>query len=147
MSYISRGHLYRLVYISQSLVELLDRGGAAAIGDILSASVMRNSLLGITGALTFDEQHFAQVLEGEKSSVRRVFDSIARDRRHTAVQVVGEGWIEARDFSQWAMAYVGARNAPNLVAVNPDLNDVIKDGSPMGQALVDMMRFLLGKAH
>jgi hypothetical protein len=119
----------------------------AMIGNILSVSAMRNALLGITGLLTFDETHFAQVLEGDKNSVCRLFESIARDRRHAQVQVIEEGWIEARDFLQWAIAYVGARNAPKLVAPNPDLNDVIKDGSPMGQALIDMMRFLLDKTH
>ena len=117
------------------------------IDDIQSVSARRNAMLGITGPLTFDETHFAQVLEGEKSSVRRVFESIARDRRHAEVQVLEEGWIEARDFSQWTMAYVGARNPPILLAANPDLNRVVKHGSPMGQALIDMMRFLLDKTH
>jgi hypothetical protein len=145
--FISQTHLYRLVYVSESLIGSLDTGVEAAIRDILASSRSRNALLGITGALTFGQDHFAQVLEGAKSSVQDVFQRVVRDKRHTQVKIVEEGWIETRDFARWAMAYVGPLGAHGVVASNADLDSVIKRGSLTGEALLEMMKFLLGVKH
>jgi len=136
--------IYQLVYYSTSLVAPLDGGGRKDIENILGAAKSLNGKLHVTGALTFNEFYFAQVLEGPYEAVKTVFGGILRDRRHTNVTVLQEGWVEARDFSQWAMAYVGDETSLNVISGNLQLKDILSEpraGAAM--ALIEMMRFWL----
>ena len=73
---------------------------------ILSRARDNNSALSVTGALLFNRDYFAQVLEGPRAAVENIFERIQRDRRHGQVTVVDNGWTETRDFPDWAMAHV-----------------------------------------
>ena len=132
--------LYRLIYFSRSLVAPLDLGGLEVIQDILLASRSRNADRGITGALAFNNDHFAQVLEGSRAAVVEVFRSIQKYALHMRVVVLEEGWIEARDFGDWAMAYAGDPGEPNVIAFNRDLGSALAKGG-RGQGLLDMMKY------
>jgi hypothetical protein len=120
---------------------MLDCGGEREIQDILLASQSRNQRCGVTGALTYNESHFAQVLEGNRADVGDIFRSIERDRRHTNIIVVEQSWIQQRDFAAWAMAYVGDSGSLNFISPNLRLRDLVGDGNLNAMALIEMMKF------
>jgi Sensors of blue-light using FAD len=104
--------VFRLIYRSKSLIaaENLD----AELGSILRAARHKNAERGITGALLLYDDWFAQTLEGGEGEVRAIFEHIAKDKRHTSVQLREEGLTGARVFSRWAMAMVGEHGSPDI---------------------------------
>jgi hypothetical protein len=135
---------YQLVYCSTSLIPPLDAGGDRHIVDILKIATSRNAKSGVTGALTFNDFYFAQVLEGPHEAVQATFDGILRDKRHTKIVVLQQGWVEARNFSRWAMAYVGDEKSLSVVSANMQLRDILcEPHAAAAMALVEMMRFWL----
>ncbi len=97
--------LFRVVYVSRSL--LPEPAAEAELERILARSRRGNAALGITGALLFSEDCFAQALEGPPETVEAVFEAIQRDPRHTEVVVLEAAPVPAREFGAWSMAYAG----------------------------------------
>ena len=136
--------VYQLVYCSTSLIGEFDGGGHDEIEAILAVATDRNAQYGVTGALTFNETHFAQVLEGGREAVLAVFDRIARDPRHTDVTVLQQGDVTARDFAQWAMAYVGDETSVQFLSANVRLDDILaRNRERAALGLIEMMKFCL----
>ena len=97
--------LFRVVYVSRNL---LPEGAAEAeLERILAAARPGNAALGVTGALLFSEDCFAQALEGPPDAVEAVFEAIQCDPRHTAVVVLEAAPVPSREFGAWSMAYAG----------------------------------------
>lgn len=103
--------IYSLSYHSRNLVEDLTLDSLSEMNKILEVALSRNSANGVTGALMFNEGKFTQVLEGDQDAVKKIFDSIQRDPRHTDVSVLATQTARARRFSSWAMAFVGTSSA------------------------------------
>ena len=97
--------LYRLTYLSQNL--LPPEESEAGIHQILETARRKNPPLGLTGALLFSADAFAQVLEGPASVVWETYHRIEADPRHCNPMVVGAGPIAARSFGAWSMGYIG----------------------------------------
>lgn len=74
---------------------------------LLEVARANNSKLGVTGILLYDNGSFFQVLEGEPSVVKSLYDKIGTDDRHRAVSKIVYEPIEERDFSEWTMGYAG----------------------------------------
>lgn len=93
--------LYELLYTSAATrsmsVDDLER--------LLRECRRANTAAGTTGLLAYHDQSFMQILEGEEHLVKRLYDKIALDERHTAVRVFWEGPIEQRGFGDWSMAF------------------------------------------
>jgi Sensors of blue-light using FAD len=104
--------VFRLIYRSKSLIaaDKLDE----ELGSILRAARHKNAERGITGALLLYDDWFAQTLEGEEGEVRAIYDHIAKDKRHTSVQLREESVSTSRVFSRWAMAMVGEHGSPDI---------------------------------
>lgn len=79
--------------------------GTPELDELLLQSRNRNAAEGVTGLLLYHQGGFVQVLEGSEHGVRRIFESIRRDRRHHDVTVVLEEPISAREFGDWHMAF------------------------------------------
>jgi hypothetical protein len=94
--------VYHLGYVSTQTTEL----GPQELLDLLGAARTRNRGLGLTGVLLHRQDSFFQVLEGDASAVRQVFESIQRDPRHQRVEVLFEGEIDEREFADWQMGFV-----------------------------------------
>jgi len=77
------------------------------ISQILRAARENNLKNEITGALMFNSEYFAQVLEGPHHQVESLFDRIQCDERHSGMTMLGFTAIESRSFPEWAMAYIG----------------------------------------
>ena len=78
--------LSSLLYISRSTI--LPRNADASVTNIVAVSLARNVEHGVTGALLFTGQYFAQVLEGTDAMLDTIMASILRDERHRQILVV-----------------------------------------------------------
>ncbi|MDB5891869.1 MAG: blue light sensor protein [Polaromonas sp.] len=65
---------------------------------------LRNSRLGITGALCLDNGIFLQQLEGDKAVVNALYHRSLLDRRHRETAVLDFSEIMSRRFVSWSMA-------------------------------------------
>ncbi|MFK7916152.1 MAG: BLUF domain-containing protein [Pseudomonadales bacterium] len=102
---------YRLVYVSDSLLQGELSRLTLEVEKILAASQRNNSKRDVTGALIFNSKKFGQVLEGPLSKVESAFESIQLDRRHHNVIVLSFEPTTQRTFSGWSMAYAGGDSA------------------------------------
>lgn len=114
--------LVSLIYVSQS--EIANERAESEIESIVEWSKAFNATVGITGALIFTGTHFSQLLEGESDPVHDLMASIARDSRHTRVEIVSCEAISARRFPDWNMVYDGRSQF-----VSQHLADVLTDQS------------------
>lgn len=97
--------VFQLLYVSQ-LAPGCDFG---VVKDIVAVARRHNAEHGITGALLFDGERFGQLLEGAEVDVRALMSRIARDPRHTDVQVLYAGQcLTARAMQRWASGYCDA---------------------------------------
>ncbi|AMR25707.1 hypothetical protein A0257_00465 [Hymenobacter psoromatis] len=60
---------------------------------------------GVTGILLYSDSRFVQLLEGDEQSVRKLYDRIQQDPRHTQVVTVSEGPGPCRRFADWSMGF------------------------------------------
>ena len=65
--------IFTLSYHSRNQIENLTMDSLSAMNDLLSTARSRNDMMGVTGALFFNEERFTQVLEGEEAAVRAIF--------------------------------------------------------------------------
>ncbi len=93
------------------------------IARILERSLVNNSRLQITGALTVSNGRFVQILEGPRVNVDALFARVATDPRHADVRVVARRDIDARSFAAWSMAYVGRGDGNRIM-------EMIAEGCP-----------------
>lgn len=91
------------------------RMSVSDLEEILVDARTGNEARNVTGALVYVDGVFLQILEGEKETLQRLMRSIAADTRHSSVTVFHEADVERPLFSDWRMAYVGAK--PEQMAV------------------------------
>lgn len=77
----------------------------ADLGQMLQRARVNNAQCQITGLLLLAEGSFFQVLEGPADKIDRLYEAIARDRRHTDVTLIVREPIAKRDFSDWTMGF------------------------------------------
>lgn len=73
--------------------------------ELLTKARIKNKQLGISGMMIYHQREVMQILEGEKSAVQALYDTIVEDPRHTRVSVFYEGAIHERAFKDWSMAF------------------------------------------
>lgn len=94
--------LFHLGYVSTETGDM----GTQEMIELMTEARRINTERDITGLLLHREKSFYQVLEGTEGEVRRIFASIEKDERHTAVDVLFDGEIEAREFADWRMGFL-----------------------------------------
>lgn len=101
--------LVRLLYASRATQPL----NTELMESILTQSRSHNPENGVTGILCYSGDIFMQVLEGGRHEVSALYNTIVKDGRHTAVELLHFEEIAERRFSSWTMGQV------NLAKVNP----------------------------
>jgi hypothetical protein len=92
--------LSQLLYISDSIdVICLDD-----LLEIQRVSIRNNALNHITGILLYADGNFVQFLEGQRSDILDLFDTICLDSRHENVRLIYERPADRRHFGDWDMA-------------------------------------------
>jgi hypothetical protein len=105
--------MHYIIYVSQAKRPMDD----SALEALLLKSREWNSSQGLTGLLIYrysvdaEKGYFIQMLEGGEREVRTLYDKIRHDKRHHTVLTLGEGEIETRMFSEWAMGFKNVDDA------------------------------------
>mgnify|MGYP000430477251 CR=1 FL=1 len=94
--------MYRLFYVSSARPGL----DQSDFSELVGAASLKNLILNITGAIGFDGNRFAQVLEGEKETVLSLMETIKADSRHTGVVVMAETQTDDRLYNGWGMKHI-----------------------------------------
>ena len=102
MSKTNNERLFHLGYVSTETGDL----GSSGMVKLLTEARGTNTSREITGLLLHRDRSFYQVLEGAENVVRRIFESIERDERHTAIDVLFEGEVDEREFPDWQMGFL-----------------------------------------
>jgi diguanylate cyclase (GGDEF)-like protein len=117
---VPSGGLYFLLYVSESVTSL----SAPQLEQLLHRTRSNNADAGITGCLLYEDEHFMQILEGERGKVLETFARIRASNLHTRVHVVMEGPARRRVFIHWSMLLVDStaarRHGPDFSAWQPD---------------------------
>lgn len=93
--------MFQLVYISKALKSL----SKAELTALLRQANANNKKVGISGILVYKDDQFVQVLEGEETIIRRLFEKISEDPRHTEISILSQGHIPQPEFPDWAMGF------------------------------------------
>ena len=93
--------MFHLVYVSSAVNPFSKED----LLDLLTIARANNSQLDITGMLLYKDGDFMQVLEGEETAVRALFEKIERDPRHRGTIVLLEENIPKRVFEDWSMGF------------------------------------------
>lgn len=99
--------LYRMAYISKSVLPGTREYVQSQIESILASATKNNPSMDITGALLYSGGYFCQVIEGPEDAIEELFETIQMDDRHGEVTVLHFEPIEERGFSNWSMAFAG----------------------------------------
>ncbi len=94
---------------------------------ITREAIAHNSAQEITGILLHHNQVFVQVLEGSTEALETLMNKLRKDRRHRNIEVLLDGRIRGREFSDWSMRSF-------------DLNDELSLSLPILQRLADTFR-------
>lgn len=99
--------LVQLTYASQANFTSNKQGGVEAeVARILLQSRRNNPKQQLGGVLHFGNGYFFQCLEGERGTVTAAYERIAKDPRHTRVQMLELNTVQKRRFQDWSMKYV-----------------------------------------
>ena len=123
--------LFELLYLS----ELSPTTSASAIAELVVQARLHNKTSGITGLLLFDGEHFIQSLEGEQVDVMALMNRIECDDRHFHVTHLHKGFLETRQFQNFAMGYWYIE----------DESSIMKLRGLRGQAAMDELRSRRGE--
>ncbi len=71
--------------------------------NILTKSRTNNPAIGVTGNLIYHSDLFLQMLEGPQLAVRKLYETILADNRHTDIVKLRDETFNRRLFASWAM--------------------------------------------
>jgi hypothetical protein len=113
--------LERLLYTSRET----DLMGTLSLFNLLNHARQNNTQRGITGHLVYRDGEFMQCIEGPPDAIEHLWQSLQKDPRHHAVQIISRGPTEKRHFSDWSMAfssyrYLNSFNMPGFFPLNEE---------------------------
>lgn len=129
--------LSTLVYESQAVAPLSDTD----LHQLIDSSQTRNQAEGVTGLLVYFEGRFLQWLEGPGDGLRRVWQSIRQDARHTRIALLGESPTPVRLFGDRALL-LGKRCAgddaprPDVIELPTELIETLRHSTESAPALL-----------
>lgn len=100
-------YLSRMIYYSKNAIPPGQQSAYTEIKQILNKSVENNKLINVSGALLFNQNYFAQVLEGDRKAITETFCRISQDKRHSDIVILETKPVNERIFLDWSMAFAG----------------------------------------
>ncbi|MFK7945994.1 MAG: BLUF domain-containing protein [Saprospiraceae bacterium] len=97
--------MYHLIYFSTGTKHFSEM----ELSELLKESRKNNQKNNITGILLLVEGCFLQILEGEKSTIKTLYNKVKKDTRHNDILKISEGTTQERVFKEWSM---GFKNIP-----------------------------------
>lgn len=96
-----------------------------------------NEAHGITGVLFYENQYFAQIIEGAQTNISSLWKKIRNDSRHEIIRELDVQSLEKRNFPMWSMRFFGADRIAKYI---PELRGYL-DGLPEHDVrLLSLMR-------
>lgn len=109
----------QLLYVSKAASTLCRND----IDDILNVATQFNHSKGISGMLSFSGHYFIQCIEGNRSSINQLYNSINRDNRHQDLEILLYQESGKRLFPQWSMEWIPIEAIQNiLTGSSTDMN-------------------------
>jgi hypothetical protein len=118
----------RLIYRSVSTDDFVCN---ETLSDITEKGAENNRKKGITGLLILTGNEFLQVLEGPLEAVNHLYLTIAKDPRHTKINLMSFELISSRFFETWNMRLIDLWDLPGptrayLLSKYPHDDEVIR---------------------
>jgi hypothetical protein len=101
--------LVRILYISRANFDAAsgaDRGIPPEVEQILLESRVNNRQSGLVGMLFYDDGHFFQCVEGDRTAVEALYRRLAKDTRHRDLKLLANHRVEKLSYPDWSMKYV-----------------------------------------
>ncbi|MDO9404015.1 MAG: BLUF domain-containing protein [Polaromonas sp.] len=105
--------LYEALYVSTMAPD----EPLSVVGAIAARARSHNEARQLTGLLIFDGMRFCQQLEGHQKDVLSLLDRIREDTRHTHVEILHHGPLQARRFNNFSLAYAPIDDVDALEAL------------------------------
>ena len=102
--------MYFILYTSDAS----EQCSSEDINSILEASRRNNPSNLVTGLLIYKKPGFLQYLEGPEQAVTALYEKIKLDRRHSSIETIKDGEIDARVFPDWEMGFAGENDLQPL---------------------------------
>ena len=117
MSVDDPNQLVELSYISKATHDM----GLSSLVHLFDVARRWNLDHELTGALFYENGHFAQILEGKRKDVLFIWGKIQKDYRHKVLHRIELDEIDQRLFPNWALRFYGgdqiAKDVPHLVGL------------------------------
>jgi len=101
---------HELIYTSCATHEMDETN----LTELLQQSREKNIRLNITGLLVYGNREFIQLLEGHKTEIFSLYDTIVKDDRHQQVELLWDSEIENRSFMDWSMAFLNVNTVDKI---------------------------------
>ncbi|WP_207423926.1 BLUF domain-containing protein [Desertivirga brevis] len=108
---------YYLIYSSIPTRALADQ----ELDELLHVARTANSEHGTTGMLLCFNELYIQLIEGDESKIRQLYNNLRVDGRHYQVEILREGKINQRFFPDWSMAFERKDEPPAMKEASFDL--------------------------
>ena len=125
--------LVELSYLSEAVSDMSFLG----LMRLLESARAFNQKNGVTGILLYDNQQFAQVVEGERANIMKVWKRIQDDKRHHRIELLEIKEISERSYPDWLLRFYGGES---LVRGYPDLAEMVGGMDKYNLALMNQMR-------
>ena len=125
--------LVELSYLSEAISDMSFLG----LMRLLKSARVFNQKNGVTGILFYDNQQFAQVIEGERTNIMKVWKRIQEDKRHHRIGLLEIKEISERSYPDWLLRFYGGES---LVRDYPDLAEMVGGMDKYNLALMNQMR-------
>lgn len=122
--------ILQLVYTSHGTKPFSD----AELLDLLVKARAYNAANAITGVLMYNDDFFAQCLEGPVVETYGLFRRIKEDTRHHNIVLVFDELTEERVFSEWSMGYTGLSASEGVQLATADWEKVEQQHLEAGTA-------------
>ena len=87
--------------------------------DAVKSARKNNIIYHVTGMLLYYKGEFVQLIEGNKEAVKHIYDNfILKDIRHESINLIFEGNIVSRSFTDWSMGFSGDENVGKEVFIS-----------------------------
>ena len=125
--------LVELRYLSEAVSDMSFLG----LMRLLESARAFNQKHGISGILLYDNQQFGQIIEGERTSIMKVWKRIQEDKRHHRIGLLEIREITERSFPDWLLRFYGGET---LTRDYPALADMVGGMDKHSLALMNRMR-------
>ncbi|MEI6612813.1 BLUF domain-containing protein [Polynucleobacter sp.] len=109
--------LVELSYVSKATQDM----GLSSLVHLFDVAHKWNQGHELTGALFYENGHFAQILEGRRKDVLFIWEKIQKDYRHKILHRIEFEPIDQRLFPNWALRFYGGdqivKDVPHLLGL------------------------------